>query len=268
MTALLRSRAAWLRAGWVGLVLATLPTSARAAEGDDDGVETKLACVDGHTAVQRARRESRLLEARALAVQCAKPACPAAVRDECVEYLESLEAATPKLLVDVRGARLARLVVDGAEVASRGEPLALDPGAHDVRVETERGLAVSQSLVLVAGEGTRRVEIVMPPAAVVSDAGARGAGSSAPASDRAPSLRRPGWIPLVLGGVSAASFGTFAGFGVSGARREAALEASCAPACDPARVDAMRRDYLVADVALGVGLVAASAAVTTWLLGL
>ena len=131
------------------------------------------------------------------------------------------------------------------------------------RATTKRSGVLAERVVLVAGEGTRRVELSSRALAVAAPDRAS-VGTAASASDGREATRAR-WLPLSLGAVAAVAFGSFAFFAVEGVKREAAMEASCAPACDPGRVDAMQRDYLVADVALAVGVVAAGAAITTWL---
>lgn len=54
--------------------------------------------------------------------------------------------------------------------------------------------------------------------------------------------------------VSLVGFGAFAGFGLYGNSQKRSLE-TCKPACDPLRVDEVKRDYIIADVGLGVGVV-------------
>lgn len=270
------SRAAWRRA-WgrravTGVVASAQVLASRGAAAADGPAPTpgdaeKVACVETHTHVQRARREGRVLEARALARACAVPTCPRPVEEDCAALLAALDAEATRLVVAPEGAAVERLEVDGAPAAS-GEPVELAPGPHEIRVVARSGLVVVERLTLVAGEGTRRVVIVLPElAAPPPPAAPPTAAPLGGAREAATARARPRWVALSLGAVSAVAFGTFAGFGLSGARREAALEASCAPACAPARVDAMRRDYLVADVALGVGVVAAGAAVASMLLG-
>lgn len=244
---------------------APAPAADRAEPPGDDVARVKLACIDDHASVQRARRGGKLLEARAGALRCAQPSCPSVLQSECERLLADLDRAIPSLVVEVRGDDLVALTIDGAAQANLERPIALDPGPHAVRATTTRSGVLAERVVLVAGEGTRRVELVSRALALAAPD--RASAATAPSARDGREGARTRWLPLSLGAVSAVALGSFAFFAVEGVKREAAMEASCAPACDPARVDAMQRDYLVADVALGVGLVAAGAAITTWIVG-
>lgn len=268
------SRLSFLSSAAPLLALLTLaPATSRADEPEppapaaapaDDAARTKLACIDDHASVQRARRGGKLLDARARALRCAQPSCPSVVQSECARLLGDIDHAVPSLVVEVRGDDLVSLSIDGVPQPSLERPVALDPGPHAVRATTKRSGVLAERVVLVAGEGTRRVELSSRALAVAAPDRAGAATTSSARDGREGTRAR--WLPLSLGAVSAVAFGSFAFFAVEGVKREAAMEASCAPACDPGRVDAMQRDYLVADVALAVGVVAAGAAITTWLI--
>jgi hypothetical protein len=60
-----------------------------------------------------------------------------------------------------------------------------------------------------------------------------------------------------------AALGVFGTFGVLGLTDANRLRATCVPACQSSDVDAVHTKLVVADVALGVGVV--SLAVATWL---
>jgi hypothetical protein len=67
-------------------------------------------------------------------------------------------------------------------------------------------------------------------------------------------------VVWVLSGVAVVGLGSFGYFGLTGKHQENDLKSTCAPHCKDSEVDAMYRSYLVADVSLGVSLVAASVA--------
>ena len=81
--------------------------------------------------------------------------------------------------------------------------------------------------------------------------------------EEAHATRSTPWPVFAVGGLGIAAMGSFAFFGLRGYREEVSLESSCAPRCAPGSDDAMRRDYLVADIALGVGVLSLVAA--AWL---
>jgi hypothetical protein len=65
-----------------------------------------------------------------------------------------------------------------------------------------------------------------------------------------------------LGGLGLAGIGTFAYFGLSGKAEENTLrgKTGCAPSCTPEETDPVRTKFLIANVSLGVGIVALGAA--------
>jgi hypothetical protein len=56
--------------------------------------------------------------------------------------------------------------------------------------------------------------------------------------------------------VALAGAGSFVFFGLRAKQDVDEMRTSCAPFCDPARVDAARRDALIANISLGVGAAA------------
>jgi hypothetical protein len=66
----------------------------------------------------------------------------------------------------------------------------------------------------------------------------------------------------VLGGVGVLGLASFAFFGLSGSSKQSDLDSrNCKPNCPQDDVDTIKRNYLIADISLGVGaasLVAAS----------
>ncbi len=67
--------------------------------------------------------------------------------------------------------------------------------------------------------------------------------------------------PYLLGGFGLASLGAYGMFTYWG-KKDNDLLSRCAPDCSPASLDHIRKLYLVADISLGVGVVALGAA--TW----
>jgi hypothetical protein len=65
----------------------------------------------------------------------------------------------------------------------------------------------------------------------------------------------------VAGGLGALGF---AYFGLTARSADGGLDA-CTPNCETSKVDAIKRDYLLANVSLAVGLMGAGAATVLWL---
>lgn len=136
-----------------------------------------------------------------------------------------------------------------------GQAQAIDPGAHLLRFEHAGSPDVEQNVIVREGERRRAITVrFLAPRIPREEPGA------------SPGSARP--IALAaLGGIVIASGVTFAVLGL-GAQSEADhLRTTCAPTCDPSDVNAARAKQIGANVALGVGLLAAGAGailVLTW----
>ncbi len=233
----------------------------------DDGA--KRACVTEHLEGQRLRDGGKLKAARQQFLACSMDACPAPLRKDCLQWLDETDAATPTVLIRARRAdgqdtADVNVLVDGESITTRltGLPLPIDPGEHVVRFVAGDGSTHEQRLVLNVGEKNRPVEVVFS---------ARPERSSQPGQTPiAPSSPAPnggGGIPAsayVAGAVGVVALGSFAFFGLSALTRGHDLESSCAPRCAGDDATSVRRDALIADVSLGVGIVALGAA--AWIL--
>jgi hypothetical protein len=262
------------------LLLLFIPSAPSAARADEPA--EKAACIAEHAHAQRARNDGKLQAARIAAIACAQATCPSPIRAECTQMLASLELALPTLVVEARTPETGPILdvtldVDGVRLAGRldGKAIALDPGEHLVRVGTSDGRSAEQRIVLLEGEARRRVVLDLGPgeaaraAAAVSKttpreerAQAAGAGPRPVPASPSHSPSRS-WAPVAVFGGGLAALGVFGVFGLRGYREQIRLESTCAPACAPGADDAMRRDYLVADVALAASVVALAAA--SWL---
>lgn len=243
----------WLVAG-VALLVALAP--GRVAKAEDDAL-----CVETHREAQRSRREHRLLDARRHLVACARPSCPALVREDCTQWLAEVLPLVPSVVFDVRAGERpvyeGRVWLDGREVASLdGRAIELDPGEHRVRVESAEGGSGDVRFTVREGAPSQPVRLALQPrSAAREERAAPGARRGIPA------------LSWVLGGVSLVGFGSFAAFGAVGVSQKADLDAAgCRPSCASADVSAARRSFVAADVSLGVGVVSLAAAVLIYAL--
>lgn len=250
-----------------GLVAST-PRPARADQTD--------ACIEASVQGQELRDQGKLVAAREKLLACGVPSCPQLLQKECAEWLSEVEARTPSIVlgaVDAEGRDTAdvKVTLDGAPLLARldGQALAIDPGAHRLVFEHAGSAAVEQQVILREGERRRALTVRFPPRVVAAPRVEPGV-PVAPAPPAAPvapvGLGRPVAV-AALGGVAIASGVTFAvlGLGARGDRDD--LRATCAPACDPGAVDAVRVKEIGANVALGAAVLAAGAAavlVFTW----
>jgi hypothetical protein len=247
----------------VSVLVATLviPLLAEAAPSD-----VKHACVVQHDDSQRFRRERKLKDARADLKACARNVCPAVIRQDCLPWLEQVEASLPSIVIGAKRGSIAvtdvQVSIDGAVVQTSldGTSIDIDPGEHKLRFERPGSPPDEQTLVIREGEKNRLVAVQFE--------GPRAAAAVVAAAPSEPAAAGARPIPTgvyVLGGVGVVGMAVFAGLGAVGKSDESSLASSCAPDCAASSVDAVHDKYLGADIALGVG-VAALAGGALWFL--
>jgi hypothetical protein len=215
-------------------------------------------CADAAVDGQKLRQAGRLREAGARFSECAAERCRADIVNDCTSWLRQVDEATPSIVVaarDGRGGDLldVRVAIDGQVVGGdRARAIPLDPGRHVVVFE--RAGARPQNVVVVLREGEKLREVV----ATFSQP----ASTAAPAPDRGVRRGLPA-AAYVGGAVAVAGFAVFGTFGAVGAVDHGS--SSCGGGCAPDDAERVRRELLIADVGLGVGL-AALAATAIWLL--
>ena len=251
------------------LVLFSWLASAEVASADDRADE-KRACVSASTTGQTDRDEGRLLDARGQFLRCARDSCPDIVRKSCSAWLSALDPRIPSVVVrvvDRDGHHLAdaHVTLDGTDMTRDGRAQALDPGPHTVAADAPGMEPAAQSFLLSEGESARAVIVTLAPVAVNEPAIVVPAPpppvAEAPVTER-DTFRVPtgAWV---LGGVGVVGLAGFTYFAVSSKKKYDELEQSCAGACTPEQTEPGRRDAVIADVALGVGIGALIGA-TTW----
>ena len=253
-----------------------LAPSTAHAEGE------KLACVRAGEKAQKLRDSGKLIAARAELLTCVREVCPAVVRGDCAGWLGEVEASTPTIVARARddaGHDLRDVVVsvDGARVASQldGRPLPVDPGEHVVRFELAGRAPLEERVIIGTGEKNRMLAVTFArpasaPGARETSAPLKDAGGAAaiPPGPRAPVALQaassgPPAAAWAFAAVSVAAAASFTLFGLTGTADLDDLRRTCAGHCDGAAVDHAWTKLVVADVSLGVAVLAAGAA--TWL---
>lgn len=235
-----------LRAIWFSVAISLASGPAFAAG------PTKAQCAEAYKKGQIQRRDGELKAAAQSFAACAEAACPAALRKDCGPWQKQVEASMPSIVVRVKGADQPTVRVDN-EPATAGSAVQLDPGTHVVRAEADGFEPAEQTVKVRAGEHDVAVELVLvrkPP--------------PAPPAPVAPPARPIGGSTIAFAALGVVSLGAFGYFGYRGNGGKSDLEA-CRPACDPARVDDVRRDYLIANVSAGVGVLFLGIATYTFL---
>jgi hypothetical protein len=231
----------------------------------------KSACISSAEEGQVLKNEGKLVRAKASLLTCARADCPAAVAQDCVQWLQEIDkklgAITVKA-VDAEGRDVSgvRGFVDGAAAAAGAE---VDPGPHTVRAEADGFSPGEQSVTLAPGE-RRTITVTLAPAS--ASANVTHAVPLAPTPAEVPAEKKGGRsVPVVawvLGGVGVVGLGLFATFGALGLSEQSSLKSTCAPTCTDAQVDPVKVDFAVANTALVTGLVALGAATVITILTL
>jgi hypothetical protein len=221
------------------VAIALIAQPALGADTDD------RACFDAAAAGQKLERQTKLIEARAAYVACAQKRCPVEVVAHCTEWLVSVSEAIPSVLLvgrDSRGRDVvdAQTMIDGVVIpdAFSGNAISLDPGLHRLRFSRQSSTPVDLTLVARIHEKERRVNVEFTSESVPVPLAA--------------------WL---LGGVGLVGGGVFVGFGSYGLSQRGAY--GCGVACSPDEYASVRRDFVTADVGLGVGILALGGA--AWL---
>lgn len=260
------SRRASLRARSAVLaILAVSGSISTRAQAANDDKNDKKACATAAEDAQRARNESKLISAKDYLEICTRPVCPAPIRKDCEGWSAEIEKAMPTIVISAKddgGGDIldVKVSVDGNVIANKldGSAVPVDPGAHLFRFEKQNGDAepVEQKVVIKESEKDRKIEVHMHVAAA----------KPAPAPAVQPAIEpEPKSSPPIAGYISSAvavaSLGVGVFFYVSAKHDIDDLKGQCAPFCNSSQVDPIQTKIIVSDVALGVGVVAAAAAV-------
>ncbi len=247
----------------VGLSIGDARAQARRPEAVD-------ACISASETAQLERAAGRLESARIELSRCLASDCPALIRRDCEAYLADVEKATPTVVFRVRDERGdvegAEIRVDGAAkaVSVDGRARAFDPGPHDVEVVLANRPPVRTRFVAEETVKGRIVEIQLPVEARPSPS----ATIAVPRGRPTEGLTTGALLATIgLAGLSVVGLGTFTivGLGADADYRE--LRDTCGSRCEPGRADDLKTRFLVADVALGVSVVALAASALVYVLG-
>jgi hypothetical protein len=228
--------------------------------------DAKEVCLQAYADAQSMRLDGALIEAREKLQQCARASCPKVLLRDCTEWLAEVEQNLSSVVfavTDAQGRDIAdaqvhtgeRVLADGLT----GKPVLLNPGIYVLTFEATGYVPARRRLVIRQSEKSRIVRVPLsplpPPASVQT-------------LDQYLTPAKPGFrlpVPAIALGASAVlGVASFAYFGLSGVSKREQAE-RCEEGCR-SLIDAGKRDYLIADISLGVALAAAgSALLWTWL---
>jgi hypothetical protein len=201
------------------------------------------ACFDAALRGQKLEREGKLLAARDIFVSCAQQSCPEAVMKQCTAWAAAVNDVLPTVVLGARddhGRDLTdvTVTVDDQPATLQGRGILLDPGRHTLRWRRSTGAVLETSIVLREHEKGRHVEVTFSSPSRSSMAAA-----------------------YVLAGTAVVAAGLFSYFGLRGHDDWKSL--GCDQHCTPTQGAQVRREFVVADVALGVAALSAAGAI--WL---
>lgn len=232
------------------------------------------ACIEASESAQRERARGRLRNAREATAGCLDDRCPTAIRRDCGVLAAELERLVPSIVVRVRapdGSDVpgASISIDGTRAAEAvdGRARDIDPGPHDIVVAAD-GFAPARSRIVVEeGIRSRLVELRLERSttSAATSASDRASAASGSAGSRPTSAT---WIASgALAGLGFGGLTVFAGFALSADADFRRLRDTCGTSCPQDDGDSVRSRFQLADVALGVGLVALASAVVVYLVG-
>lgn len=228
----------------------TLLVAESAARADD-----REQCAAAADQAQQLRDEGKYRRAREQLLVCARDVCPAPIKRDCLDWLGQVEQTAPTVVFGAKdGAKDlsdVKVYVDGAAVTDRldGKPVQMDLGKHTVKFEYQ-GQTREEDVIIGAGQKNRNVTVTF---------GATPAqGAVPPGSPPSSDTGKEGSIvpALVVGGIGVVALGSFAIFGLGGKSDVSDLEKTCKPRCAESDVDKARTKLIIADISLGVGVVA------------
>jgi hypothetical protein len=218
------------------------------------------ACIAAADRGQELRDRRKLVEARERFVACAQDACPPPVRKDCSQWQADVETRLPSVVFvasDERGNDLADVTVtlDERRVTDKldGTSVNLNPGEHEVVFERTGSPPERLSVIAREGEKNRQLRVVLKTSSAKSAA----MSPELPAPPPSPPPERRSLVPsLVLWGAGAVTIGAslLVGFGARSDVDD--LRRSCGGHCSDDAVDSARERLVLADVGVGLGLVA------------
>lgn len=221
-------------------------------------------CVEAHASGQELRQEGKLIESRTQFLRCSQETCPELVRSECLSSIDELRSQVPSVVfrisVDGEARSDVEATMDGQDLFSEMPTRALEvnPGKHRFIFRFGQLDPIERQVTITEGEK------LVPVSAAFSSAPAETTEVEPPP---ATAEHRPIPLPVyVLSGVGVLGLGGFVGFGLATRSKEGELRSSCSPSCAQSEIDALENRALLADISLGIGVVALAAATTYYFL--
>jgi hypothetical protein len=244
------------------------------AANAQDSAPTKTSCAEAYESSQETRASGHLQQARERLAFCAQPECPSFVQKDCARWLGEVERELPSVVISVAGldpevARQTSVKIDGVDLpdALAGKAVSLNPGKHELTLESPGEPAVVRQIVALQGVQNRAVEIRVGAAALEPSAEPTFAADQ-PGQTTSP-LRSYAYVAWGVGAVGLGVFGVFGTLGQADAKSlkedcpevtpdpEAVAPGTCLESDAEERESSYKTKNLIADVGLVTGIVAA-----------
>jgi hypothetical protein len=214
-------------------------------------------CASSAEQAQQLRDEGKYRRAREQMLSCAREVCPGPIKSDCGKWLTEVDREAPTVVFGARDSKGTDLVdvrvsMDGAVLTERleGKPIIVDSGEHTFKFEMKDGNVKEEKVLLRAAEKARPL---------IVNFGTPGGGASPSTGPKTPGQTENGegsLVPaLVVGGIGVVALGSFAIFGLGGKSDVDDLQ-KCKPNCAEQDVDHARTKLIIADISLGIGVVA------------
>ena len=219
---------------------------------------TKNECVASYQQAQISRQDGDLLKAQQELVSCAGAGCPDAMQADCSRWLEEVQTALPSVVfravtpsgADIADARM-ELDAQPARVLD-GRSMTSNPGTHQVTVSAPHFAPVTLQVQFVEGQKLRQQVITLHP--ITASPSASGSMAQTAAAGSHTAERRFTVVQWVGAGSAVAGGLGLTYFGLKARAGDSDLGA-CSPTCSKEAVADVKRNYLAANVSLGLGLV-------------
>jgi hypothetical protein len=207
-------------------------------------------CATAAEQAQTLRDEGKYRRAREQMLVCARDVCPGPIKSDCGKWLDQVERDAPTVVFGAKeGAKDVsdvKVWMDGVVVTERldGKPQMVDAGEHTFKFE-HGGVQKEEKVLVRAAEKSRSITMTFgqaaPPPPPPGGEEGGGGGSLVPA--------------FLVGGIAVIAFGSFTLFGIQGKNDVDDLQ-KCKPRCAETDVDKARTKLIIADISLGIGVVA------------
>lgn len=241
-------------------MLAAVATATAVATFALEGVasaapEDREQCGAAVDQAQQLKDEGKYRRAREQLLICARDVCPGPIKSDCGKWLSDVDRDAPTVVFGAKDNKGdltdIKVSMDGVMIADHldGKPVLVDTGEHTFKFEAKDGSAKEEKVLVKAAEKSRQISVVFGPATPTPppDNGGTTSGDKSEGGSIVPAI--------IVGGIGVVALGFFAGFGLAGKSDVDDLQ-KCKPYCSEDKVDSARTKLIVADISLGVGIVA------------